>query len=546
MKVEIAQIKTDPGRFEENTQKIIDAIKKAKSDRADLIVFPEMTIPGYMSMDLMLKREYLQRNKESLTKIVPATENIAAIIGFVDFNPDIKKVGPDGTPLRHNSAAVIFNKKIIGIEDKTLLPDYDVFYENRYFQKGRRKNIYEINGVKVGVEVCEDLWDENYSIKVSDRLVQLGAEVLINISASPFYSGKKFVRENLIKNVVKKHKVPFVYANLVGGQDGYEGELIFDGQSMVFSDEGKLIGLGRAFEEDIFLVDLKRKNDIRFILYNPVAELQDALVLGIKDYFRRTNFQKAFIGLSGGIDSAVTACLAVEALGRENVVGVGMPSRYSSLSSVEDARKLAENLGIEFKLVSIEAIRSKFETGLEKEFDGFVKDVTEENIQARVRGIILMAFANKCNGLVISTGNKTETALGYTTLYGDMCGGLAVISDVSKLKVYELADLINIRAGKYLIPESTVKKAPSAELKENQTDEQSLGPYEIISPLVDDIVEEELTKNELITKYPKELVDRTLGLMTAAEFKRRQAPPGIKVTKKAFGVGRRIPISHGF
>ncbi|MBI2596033.1 NAD+ synthase [Candidatus Daviesbacteria bacterium] len=543
MKIEIAQITTDPGRFEENSKKIISAIKKAQANSADVVIFPELTIPGYMSLDLMLNKNYLEENKKWLGQIIDQTKGITVLVGFIDFE---EKLGPDGTPVRYNSAAIITDGQLVGVEDKTLLPDYDVFYENRYFKTARGRKVYEISGVKVGIEICEDLWDEKYPTKVARDLVSKGAQLLINISASPFYVGKRMVREKLIKKVVEKYNVPFVYTNLVGGQDGYDGELIYDGQSMVFNKIGELVGLGKAFDEDIFLADLEHCSKVTPPKFNAVEELHNALALGIKDYFRRTGFKKAFIGLSGGIDSAVVAALAVRALGRENVTGVGMPSCYSSKGSVEDAKKLAKNLRIDFKLLPIGQVFESFEQILKKDFQNLEKDVTEENMQARIRGVILMAFANKFGALVLSTGNKTETALGYTTLYGDMCGGLAVIADVSKLKVYDLARFINGAVEGGVIPRSIIDKAPSAELRENQTDEESLGPYKLVSPLVDEIIEDGKTVKELLKKYPKELVDKIFYRIAAAEYKRRQAPPGIKVTKKAFGIGRRVPISHGF
>ncbi len=543
MKVEIAQIATDPGRFEANARKIISAIEKGREDRADLVVFPELAIPGYMSLDLLLSQKYLEENKRYLDKIIDETAGISVVIGFVDFE---EKLGPDSTPVRYNSAAIISDGKLVGVEDKTLLPDYDVFYENRYFKTARNRKVYEISGVKVGIEICEDLWDEKYSTKVSQDLMSKGAQLLVNISASPFYVGKRKVREKLIKKVVEKYNVPFVYTNLVGGQDGYDGELVYDGQSMLFNREGKMVGLGKPFCEDIFLVDLNRDQGIDLPPQDLTGELYNALVLGIRDYFRRTGFKKTFIGLSGGIDSAVVAALAVQALGKENVIGVGMPSRYSSRGSVEDASSLAKNLGIDFKLLPIEDIFASFEKNLEDSFKNLKKDTAEENIQARIRGTLLMAFANKFGALVISTGNKTETALGYTTLYGDMCGGLAAIADVSKLKVYQLAEYINGISGKKIIPAEIMKKAPSAELREDQTDEESLGLYKLVSPLVDEIIENGKTKTDLFKKYPKDLVEKTLERIKTAEYKRRQAPPGIKVTEKAFGIGRRMPIAHGF
>jgi len=543
MKIAIAQITTYPGEMEKNAEKIISYMHKAKELGADTVVFPELALPGYLSLDLILDEKFVDDNLKVLNKVVEASEGISVIVGFIDC--DKNKLRPDGLRIRYNSAAVISDGKLLGVQDKTLLPDYDVFYENRYFAPARKRDIFTINGERVGVEICEDMWDENYSVNVSNDLVFKGAKLLINISASPFYSGKFFIREKIIKNLVDKYKVPFIYINLVGVQDGYEGELVFDGQSMAFSSKG-LIAYGRSFEEDLVIFDTYDSKIVES-KYDEVEELDNALVYGIKEYFRRNNFNKAFIGLSGGIDSAVVAVLAVQALGKENVTGISMPSRFSSKGSIDDAKKLADNLGINFNIVPIENSFKIMNETLSESFRKMQKDVTEENIQARLRGLILMAFSNKFNGLVISTGNKTEMALGYCTLYGDMCGGLAAISDVNKTNVYKLAAYINKKYGKEIIPKSSIEKAPSAELAENQTDEKSLGAsYGILSPLVDDIIENKMSLGQLSNKYSKEIVEKIIAKINGNEYKRRQAAPGIKVTKKAFGVGRRIPMKHGF
>lgn len=550
-KLAIAQISTDPGNIEANTQKIINKIIEAKENDAKMVIFPELTIPGYMSLDLMLLPKYIEQNLEALDKITKHTDNICAIVGFI--NQDKRIIGPDGTPRRYNSAAIISNGKILGIQDKTLLPDYDIFFENRYFSEGHERKIIEFEGIKWGIQICEDLWDENYPIKVSEELVRKGAEVLINISGSPFYIGKRFDREKIIKRVHEKQKVPFIYVNTVGVQDGYDGELVFDGQSMIFNVKGELVHLGAEFEEELsyittdqLLTESKPAKQLDLSGFNPQEELLEGLTFAIKEYFRKSNFSKAFIGLSGGIDSAVVAVLASGALGSKNVTGIYLPSPFSSKESFEDSKQLAENLGINFKIIPIEGLFKEFLTTLKKEFDHLPFDTAEENIQARIRGIILMAHANKFGGLVISTANKTETALGYATLYGDMCGAITPLSDVSKLRVYELAQLMNSK-GKILIPENSIKKIPTAELRENQTDEGSLGAsYEIISPLVDEIIEDMQTQNELVKKYPKEIVEKITRLINLNEYKRRQSAPGVKVTKKSFGIGRRIPIAHNF
>lgn len=549
MKLAVAQIATDPGNISSNTKKIIQYIEKAKKEGAKMIVFPELAIPGYMSLDLMLYRRFIKDNLNALEKIIKYTKDILVIIGFIDQNKN--KISPDSTPIRYNSAAVIYDQKILGIQDKTLLPDYDVFFENRYFSQGRGRKLFKFKEIKLGIEICEDLWDENYPIKVSYDLIKKGADILINISGSPFYIGKIFDRQSLIKRVSSAYKIPFIYVNTVGCQDGYDGELVFDGQSMVFNKFGQLINLGKEFEEELFFVNLnsllsKAKKEV-VITYDAAKDLYQALTLAIKAYFRRTNFKKAFIGVSGGVDSAVVCALAVDALGKDNVITVMMPSKFTSYESINDAKKLATNLGIKLEVILISKLFDEFIKTLRNCFKSLPSDVTEENIQARIRGMILMAHANKLKGLVISCANKTETALGYTTLYGDMCGAIAPLADVSKLKVYQLAEFIN-RQGKIdRIPKTIISKIPSAELRKNQTDEASLGgPYKMISPLVDEIIENSKTFGTLSKKYPQKLVRHMIDLINLNEYKRRQAAPAVKVTKKAFGLGRRIPISHKF
>ena len=548
MRIAIAQISTDPGNIAENTKKIIDYIKRVQELKADIIIFPELAIPGYMSLDLVLNQNFIQNNLKALQYIQNYTKDVMVVVGFID--QDKKKIAPDGSLKRYNSAAVIHNQKIVAVCDKTLLPDYDVFFENRYFAQGRGRKLVDFKGLKLGIQICEDLWDENYPVKVSEDLVKKGADFLINISGSPFYLGKRLDREILIKKISSNFKVPFIYVNCIGVQDGYDGELVFDGESIVVDFQGKLITLGKKFEEDLLKVDTvdlynKNNQEIKVTSTDQNEELYKALTLGIKDYFRKTNFTKAFIGLSGGIDSAVTAVLAVNALGKKNVTGIYMPTTFSSEKNLNDSEILARNLGIKLEVLPINELYDKFLTVLSKAYGKLSFDTTEENIQARIRGVILMAHANKLKGLVISPANKTETALGYTTLYGDMCGAIAPLADVSKSKVYELANFIN--RVKILIPEEIIKKTPTAELKPNQTDEDSLGAqYSVISPLVDEIVEGMIASKELAKKYPLTLVNRILDLINKNEYKRRQAAPAIKVTKKAFGLGRRIPIAHNF
>lgn len=545
MKIEIAQITTDQGNLDQNKAKILDTIEKAKAKGSDLVVFPELAGPGYASMDLFLRRNFLRKNKQAVVEIASQTHGIGTLVGFTDYNDQI--IMPDGSWFKNNAAAFIYDGQIKEVFYKTLLPYYDVFDEDRLFAPGRQRKVVNFKGTNIGVEVCEDAWDQGYSTKVSDELVRLGADVLINLSASPFYVGKRDTREEVIRRIVNRHKKPFIYANLVGGQDGYDGELIFDGQSMAFDTQGNLIALGKAFQEDLITVDLENSQVIETPKYAPVSQLHDALVFGVKEYFRRTGQKIAHIGLSGGIDSALVAALATEALGPDNIYGYTMPSDYSSNGSIEDSKSLANNLGCHFEIIPVGGVFDSYIRSLAPGFEGLEQDVTEENIQARIRGNILMAKSNKLGGLVLSTGNKTETALGYTTLYGDMAGGLAVISDVSKLKVYELANYINERAGREIIPYNTIQKPPSAELRPGQTDEQSLGiEYNILSPLVDTIIEQDVDLQELYEMFPSEYVNKVSRLIKIAEYKRRQAPPGIKVTSKSFGIGRRVPITYTF
>jgi len=440
----------------------------------------------------------------------------------------------------YNSAALISNRDLVGMQHKTLLPTYDVFDEARYFHPARENNVFGIGDLKFGLEICEDLWDEDYDKKVTKILKEKGAQLIFNINASPFYKNKLFERQELLIKQAKNNKIPIFYINQVGAQD----ELVFDGNSLVVNSEGKFIAEGKKFEEDFVVVNLgDLDKEIKVSNYDN-KDLFNALVLGVRDYFNKSGFKKAVLGLSGGIDSSLTATIAVEALGKENVVGVSMPSHYSSQHSKDDARKLAENLGIKYLVIPIEQAFVSMKEIMEQEFLGLKEDITEENLQARIRGNILMALSNKFNYLVLSTGNKTELALGYCTLYGDMCGGLAVISDLSKHEVYKLARLYNQIKGKEIIPKSSIEKIPSAELRENQFDPFD---YSKISPLVDEIIENRKNKKELLEMgYKEDEVNNVLNKIKNAEYKRKQSAPGIKVTKKAFGIGRKMPIVNNF
>lgn len=523
MRIAVAQINTSVGDLEGNTHKIMTAIKNAKS--ADLIIFPELTITGYPPQDLLSEPHFVQKTKEMVLHLAETTD-IPCIVGFVDCC--------DGN--LYNAAALL-GKTVLGVQHKMLLPNYDVFDEKRYFAPGVTQSLFTVNGKKIGIEICEDLWDKTYEVKPTATLLEMGAEIVINISASPYCAGKIQERVQLARNYAKN--IIFVYCNLVGGQD----ELVFDGQSFVIK-EGNLIKMGKVFEEDFFIVNTEEKYPEIACNPSPIHELFQALVLGLRDYVRKTHFKKAVLGLSGGIDSSLVACLAVEALGNENVVGIFMPSPYTFKESREDAQTVAENLGIPFVVIPIDDVFLSYKNALKGTFKGLKEDVTEENIQARIRGNFLMGYSNKFGHLVLQAGNKTELALGYCTLYGDMCGGLSVIGDVSKMRVYELARHYNTVKGKEVIPERIFKKPPSAELKENQVDPFD---YSVVSPLVDLVIEEKKSRKDLLEMgHDPEVVDDVLKRICRSEYKRRQAPPVIRVTKKAFGTGRRYPIANQF
>ena len=539
LKIGIAQINPTIGDLEGNARKISDYICKSKKKGVDLLIFPEMVITGYPPQDLLFNRTFIEKNIETLERISRQVENdMHVIIGFVD------RIGGK----LYNGAAVLNNGRVIYKRYKTLLPNYDVFDEVRYFTPAK-ENLpvdLEINGkkFKIGIEICEDLWDKNYNTKITDILYDNGAQFVINISASPFTDTKFETRMRLIKEKVKKFRKPFIYANMVGSNS----EVVFDGNSVAMDSDGKVIGWGKEFEETLEIFEITteawsgKEKEIKFS--SRVERIYKALVMGIKDYLYKTGFYKAVVGVSGGIDSAVVISLAVEALGADNVLGVMMPSKYTSVQSMEDAKTLVKNLGVKSYIIPIDQIFQAYNSTFTEIFAGLPEDITEENIQARIRGNILMAISNKLGYLVLSTGNKTELALGYCTIYGDLSGGLAVISDVSKPDVYELANYYNTLKGRVVIPESILTKKPTAELKFGQVDPFD---YKIVSPLVDEIINNNRTIEELIKMgYPEELVIDTARRIRRAEYKRRQAPPGIKITEKAFGIGRRFPIINKF
>lgn len=533
MKLLLAQINPTVGALENNCNLICSTINQFSS-QVDIIVIPELALTGYPPGDLLLESHFLRQTEQMLNRIVDAVSDSAVIMGTVRRS---------GSQL-FNTAAIMQNHKLLGYRDKTLLPTYDVFDEDRYFTPAASIETIDINfhgkPIKIGVEICEDLWAKDYQEKVTDELIRQHPEIVINISASPYCLGKTGERLNLVKGEVSKGKIWFVYCNLVGAQD----ELIFDGNSFVVNPQGQLISTAKPFEPDFLILDTETTTIHTRPKQAPSEELFYALTLGVRDYFKKTGFEKAIIGLSGGIDSALTCAIAVEALGPTHVIGVAMPSVFSSDHSVLDAKKLAENLKIEFHLIPISLINEQYLDAVDPVFKDTHPGLAEENLQARIRGNILMAIANKIGGLVLNTGNKTEVALGYCTLYGDMCGALGVISDLNKIQVYQLSQWLNENKGTEIIPDNTLTKPPSAELKPDQVDPFD---YETVSPLVDEIIHDHPHRNDLISKgYDEKLVLEILTKIRINEHKRRQAAPGLRVSQKAFGVGRRYPIVNGF
>lgn len=554
MKIALVQVNPIVGGIDGNLEIVNEHLVKAKDAGADIIAFPEMVITGYPPQDLLFEKSFIKKNKESVLKLAEYSKDVVVVVGFVDYNKDGNLF---------NAAAVFENGLLKGIVHKTLLPTYDVFDEARYFEPSSIDAIQpitvEIKGieVKLGVEICEDLWDDDYDIKVTDILCSKKSDLIINISSSPFHKGKRFERQKLLVDRAKQNNVPIFLVNLVGGQD----ELVFDGESLGVDSSGNLVALGPQFKEGIVLVDINLETGLADPIdeptYDEEEETFNALKLGIRDYFRKTGFKKAVLGLSGGIDSAITACIATEALGKENVIGVSMPSKFSSDHSRSDAQLLAENLGIEYIQLPIQDVVTEYHTALEsareqvrRRYGIDISDddpVADENIQPRVRGNFLMDFSNRFRGLkilVLNTGNKTELALGYCTLYGDMTGGVGVIGDVSKIEVYELSEYYNRLKGRDVIPRGTITKKPSAELKEDQFDPFD---FDIVSPMVDDIVEGRKGKKELLDMgYPKDVVDDVYRRVRIAEYKRWQAPPCIRITKKSFGMGWKMPIVNHY
>jgi NAD+ synthase (glutamine-hydrolysing) len=598
VKIALAQLNTTVGDITGNEAKILAAYQRAVAAGVDLVLCPELALTGYPPRDLVLRHSLVQQNLAALQRLAAATGKTGLLVGYVGDNTDLP--GRDVT----NAAALLQHGKIIATRAKTLLPTYDVFDEDRYFEPAATNAPLEFNGHRIGITICEDIWNDEdfwpvrrYEHNPPVELAEAGAEIILNISASPWHLGKDATRRAMLQSLAQKTRCPVVFCNQVGGND----ELVFDGGSMVFSAAGQMIAVGKHFEEDLVLVDLSQPmppplgvpalagpvssctqgdrlkpglqtcsspmgSGVQSAKVGPKISLSSsdgemaglrgsfqipcdeellfkALTLGLRDYLHKCGFKSAVLGLSGGIDSALVAVLAAAALGKENVRGISLPSQYSSQGSLDDARILAVNLGIQYDVIPIQPPFAAVKGQLQDVFAGRTEDTTEENIQARLRGVILMAMSNKFGSLLLTTGNKSELAVGYCTLYGDMCGGLAVISDVPKMMVYCLARWINRE--REIIPHDTITKPPSAELRPNQTDQDSLPPYDVLDAILDAYVVDGKSPADIIKAgFSEADVKRVVKLIDGAEYKRRQAAPGLKVTSKAFGVGRRIPVAQ--
>lgn len=541
MKLALAQLNTTVGDLSGNVAKIREAYQRAVAAGADLVLTPELAITGYPPRDLLVKRRFIADNLHALEELTRVVGETALVVGYVDINPH--------RPGREwfNAAAFIERGTIIARRYKTLLPTYDVFDEDRYFQPAATNEPFTWRGRRLGLTICEDIWSaqEKWSLHryTRDPVRELGlVDLLLNISASPFHLGKERLRREMVQAVARDYRVVLAYCNQVGGND----ELIFDGHSIVLDPAGRILAQAAGFHEELLLVDLTTAKPVLPPEAAEIELLHDALVLGLRDYVQKCGFRSVVLGLSGGIDSAVTACLAVEALGPENVVGVSMPSQFSSKGSIEDARQLARNLGIRWLMLPIQEAFESVKRTLAPVFQGLPEDATEENVQARLRGIVLMALSNKFGHLLLTTGNKSELAVGYCTLYGDMAGGLAVIADVPKTRVYELARYIN--RAREIIPAASLTKPPSAELRPNQTDQDTLPPYEVLDAILTRYVEETKSTAEIVaeTGFDEKLVREIVRKIDLNEYKRKQAPPCLRVTTKAFGIGRRVPIAQRY
>ncbi len=555
LRIAMAQINPVVGDIQGNTEKIKNYIKQAQKENVDVITFPELALTGYPPEDLLFKTHFINDIKKHLEEVTKSTQGITAIIGLAREDSGLL-----------NSAAVIHDRKIINFYDKKILPNYGVFDEKRYFISGKNNPVYLINGITVGINICEDIWFEDGPTK--DQ-AGLGAQLILNINGSPFDTEKRYIRENMLKERALHNNLYISYTNMVGGQD----ELVFDGGSVVLNPAGEIISRGKAFEEDLIITDLNLEETGNFVESNTnifvsntfknkklrtipdnhnveidkLEQIRKALILGTRDYVNKSGFSKVLLGLSGGIDSALTCYIAVQAFGKENVLGVIMPSRFSSEGSITDSQLLASNLGIQTKIIPIEPAYIAFLEMLSESFEGTSIDVAEENLQARIRGNILMALSNKFNWITLITGNKSEMATGYSTLYGDMAGGFAVLKDVPKTLVYELCRYINTIQNTDLIPEMIITKPPSAELREDQKDEDSLPPYDILDAILKYYVEEDRSFQEIVDLgYDEAVVKRATLLLDRSEYKRKQSPPGVKITPRNFGRDRRIPLINKY
>jgi NAD+ synthase/NAD+ synthase (glutamine-hydrolysing) len=541
VKIALGQINPTVGDFSGNASKIIEFSRRAKAGGAELILFPELSICGYPPRDLVERVSFVARNRETAEQIAAATRGISVICGLV--TPAESETGKSVM----NSAALLQDGKIAFLQSKMLLPTYDVFDEMRNFAPAKSQQLFSLSNDRVALTICEDAWNDKlfwpkrlYRVDPVETLVRAGGDIVLNISASPFWIGKRELRRDMLAAIARHHKVPVAMVNQVGGNDS----LLFDGSSIVLNADGEIIAQAKSFEEDLICFDSETlTGDIHQQIEGDEASVYAALVLGTRDYIQKCGFQTAIIGLSGGIDSALTAVIAAEAVGPQNVIGVGMPGPYSSEGSINDARELANNLGIRFELLAINSVVEAYKQTLKDVFAGRKEDVTEENIQSRARGTLLMALSNKFGAIVLSTGNKSELGVGYCTLYGDMVGGLAVISDVPKTLVYRLSHYVNSR--RPVIPADTLEKPPSAELRPNQKDSDSLPPYEILDAVLEDYVEDAHSAERIAADhgFDIEVVRRVVRMVDRAEYKRQQAAPGIKISPKAFGYGRRFPIA---
>ncbi|MGH9146178.1 MAG: NAD+ synthase [Vicinamibacterales bacterium] len=552
MRIALAQLNFTVGAFDANFARMREAVVRAQRDQADLLVFSELAATGYPPRDLLQRAGFVDANLALVDRLARLSDDrLGILVGFVDRNP-----GTDGKEL-YNAAALCHQGRVIARQHKCLLPSYDVFDEDRYFEPARSVSPIDFRGVKLGVHICEDVWNDPdlwprrlYHREPVDELAVQGAQLFINLSSSPFDLRKAEVRRRLVRHEARQHGRYFFYVNQVGGND----ELVFDGHSLGIDPAGEVVLRGRDFEEDFLVYEVPETalsapsstrgvpGILRDVSQDTTEDVWKALVLGLRDYVQKCGFSQAVLGVSGGIDSALTACLAAEALGREQLIVVSMPTRYSSDHSLRDARELAENLGVRHRVIEIDNVFQSYLDALAPTFMGLKPDVTEENIQARVRGTVLMALSNKLGAILLSTGNKSELAVGYCTLYGDMAGGLAVLNDVPKTLVYDLARFAN--RSRIVIPESTIRKPPSAELRPDQRDTDSLPPYEVLDPIIEAYVERNLSPDAIVREgHDPAVVARVTRMIDTNEYKRRQAAPGIKITTKAFGLGRRFPIA---